>query len=46
VAEALERDRRRALGEWGAAILAQVDEHNEMDDPAAYTAQVRLDDLE
>jgi Arc/MetJ-type ribon-helix-helix transcriptional regulator len=46
VAEALERERRRALAERDAAILAQVDEHDEMDDLAAYAGQVRLDDLE
>jgi hypothetical protein len=46
VAEALEREVRRALAERDAAILCQVDEHDEMDALAAYAARVELDDLE
>jgi Arc/MetJ-type ribon-helix-helix transcriptional regulator len=46
VAQALERERRRALAEQDAVILCGVDEHDEMDALAAYAAEVQLDDLE
>ena len=46
VAEALEREVRRALAERDAAILSRADEHDEMDALAAYAARVQLDDLE
>jgi Arc/MetJ-type ribon-helix-helix transcriptional regulator len=45
VAEALERERRRALAERDAAILSKIDQHDEMDALAAYAAKVELNDL-
>jgi Arc/MetJ-type ribon-helix-helix transcriptional regulator len=46
VTEALEHERRRAMAERDAAILSQVDRHDDMDALAAYAAKVQLDDLE
>ena len=46
VAEALERERRRQVAERDAAILAQLDRDEDMDDLADYAARTRLDDLE
>lgn len=46
IARAVEHDRRRAIAQRDAAILAGTDATDDLDDLAAYAAGTRLDDLD
>lgn len=46
IARAIERDRRRAIAQRDAAILAGADSADDFDDLAAYAAGTSLDDLD
>ena len=46
VAAAIDRERRRAIAERDAAILARVATGDDLDDLAAYAARTELTDLD
>ncbi len=46
IARAVEHDRRRAIAQRDAAILAAADPPDDFDDLAAYAARTSLDDID